>query len=254
METLKVILLAIEQGFTELLPISSSAHLILTSQLLDIEMDTYLLSVLHLGTTFALLIHFWEFLFKDFFKKEKLTMYLKIVISVIPAGIVGFLFESVIEESLRGNLIIAISLITWGIVMIWIERNKKAKEQPLQSISWKQSLTMGVAQIISLVPGGSRSGISTIAGMLTGLNKYTAIQYSFLLGLPLLLLAPIYSIWKEYPERVLSTSDFLGIFIAGGVTYLALYLLKKFSKKNWLTVFGVYRIGLGVIVILLFLL
>ena len=252
METLKVILLAIEQGVTELLPISSSAHLILTSQLLDIEMDTYLLSVLHLGTTIALLIHFWGFLFKDILKKEKLSLYLKIVISTIPAGIVGLLFESVIEESLRGNLVIAISLITWGIVMIWIERKRKENEQPLQTISWKQSLSMGIAQIISLIPGGSRSGISTIAGMLTGLNKYTAIQYSFLLGLPLLLLAPLYSILKEYPERILNSTHLLGILIAGAITYLALYLLKKFSKKNWLTLFGVYRIVLGVIVLLLF--
>lgn len=253
MEILKVIILGIEQGITELLPISSSAHLILTSQILSIEMDTYLLSVLHLGTTLALIIHFWKILFKDIFTKEKMSFYIKILLSTIPAGIIGLLFESVIEEKLRGNLIIGISLILWGVVMIIIERKSKIEEQPLEKVSWKQSLVMGISQIFAFIPGGSRSGISTIAGMLTGLNKYTAIQYSFLLGLPLLLAAPVYEIAKEYPERVLNSMDILGILIAGVVTYLALALLKKFSKKKWLTFFGVYRILLGILVILLLL-
>lgn len=254
METLKVILLAIEQGITELLPISSSAHLILTSQILKINMDTYLLSILHLGTTVALLLYFWKFLFKDILKKEKLSLYLKILISTIPAGVVGLLFESVIEDRLRGNLIIAISLIVWGVVMILVERRKEIKDQELITVSWKQSLLMGIAQIFALIPGGSRSGISTIVGMFTGLNKYTAIQYSFLLGLPLLLAAPVYQIVKDYPQRVLNISDILGIFIAGVVTYIALLLLEKYSKKKWLTVFGIYRIiiGIAVLAIILF--
>ena len=253
MELLKVIILAIEQGVTELLPISSSAHLILTSQVLDIEMDTYLLSVLHLGTTIALVIHFWSILFKDIFKKENLSFYIKILISTIPAGIVGLLFESVIEEKLRGNLIIAISLIAWGIVMILIERKSKVKEQDLRNITWKQSLLMGIGQTFALIPGGSRSGISTIVGMLTGLNKYTAIQYSFLLGLPLLLAAPIYEIYKEYPERVLNISEIIGILIAGIFTFVSLSLLKKFSKEKWLSFFGIYRILLGIFVLVLLL-
>lgn len=253
METLKVILLAIQQGITELLPISSSAHLILTSQLLKINMDTYLLSVLHLGTTIALLIYFWNFLFKDILKKEKLSLYLKILISTIPAGIVGLLFESVIEDRFRGNLIIAISLIVWGVIMILVERRKEIKQQELITVSWKQSLLMGIAQIFALIPGGSRSGITTIVGIFAGLNKYTALQYSFLLGLPLLLAAPIYEIVKEYPQRVLNITDILGIFIAGVVSYIALLLLEKYSKRKWLTVFGIYRIVLGTIVLLLFL-
>ncbi len=254
MEILKVLILGIEQGITELLPISSSAHLILTAQLLDIKMDTYLLSVLHLGTTIALILHFWNILFKDIFKKETLSFYSKILISTIPAGIVGLLFESVIEEKFRGNLIIAISLIGWGIVMILVERNKKVEEQDLRNVSWKQSLLMGIGQIFALIPGGSRSGISTIVGILSGLNKYTAIQYSFLLGLPLLLAAPIYSIYKEYPQRILNGTDILGILIAGIFTFLSLSLLKRFSKEKWLTLFGVYRIGLGIFVLILLLL
>jgi len=236
MELLKVIILGIEQGVTELLPISSSAHLILTSQILDIQMDTYLLSVLHLGTTIALVIHFWSILFKDIFKKENISFYTKILISTIPVGIVGLLFESVIEEKLRGNLIIAISLIAWGIVMVLIERKVENKEQDLKSITWKQSLLMGIGQTFALIPGGSRSGISTLVGMLS--------------GLPLLLAVPIYEIYKEYPERVLNISDILGILIAGIFTFISLSLLKKFSKEKWLTFFGIYRILLGIFVLI----
>lgn len=250
MDTLKIAVLGFLQGFTELLPVSSSAHLILTSQLLNFEIDTYLLSLLHLGTTIALLIYFYNFLFKNIFTKKKLSIYLKIVLSTIPAGIVGLLFESIIEEKLRGNLFIAISLISWGIFMILIERRKEPSEIEFEKISWKQSLIMGLSQIFALVPGGSRSGISTIFGMLTGLNKYTALQYSFLLGLPLLLATPFYQIFKEYPERVLNLKDGLGILIAGVITYIGLRLLQKYSKKNWLTLFGIYRIILGIVVLL----
>ena len=137
MDILKVSILSIIQGITEILPISSSAHLLLTSQLLNVEMDTYLLSVLHLGTTIALCIYFSSLLFKDIFKKEKLSLYVKILISTIPAGILGLLSESIIEEKLRGNTIIAISLIMWGVVMIIIERRKEPKEIDFKDISWK---------------------------------------------------------------------------------------------------------------------
>ena len=201
MELLKVVLLGLQQGITELLPISSSAHLILTARILGYEMDTYLLSVLHLGTTIALILHFWEILFKDIFKKESINFYIKILISTIPAGLIGFFFESTIEQYLRSNLVISISLIFWGILMILVERISKKKEINLKDVTLKQSLTMGIAQIFALIPGGSRSGISTVAGILTGLNKYTAIQYFFVLGLPLLLLVPIYEIFKGYPEK-----------------------------------------------------
>lgn len=137
--------------------------------------------------------------------------------------------------------------------MIYVEKKYAPKQEELTKISWKQSLVMGISQILAFVPGGSRSGITTITGMVMGLNKYTALQYSFLLGLPILILGPIYEIVKEYPQRVLNTSDILGIAIAGVITYICLTLLQKFSKRNWLTTFGIYRILLG-LSILIFLL
>lgn len=247
----KILFLAIEQGLTELLPISSSAHLILTGQLLNIEVDTYLLSVLHLGTTLALLIFFLPVLLKDFLKKNSLLFYLKIVVSSIPVAIVGLLFEDTIENILRGNIVIVMSLILWGIVMILVEKKYEQKEEvDLHKVTWKQSLIMGVAQILALIPGTSRSGITTITGILSGVNKYSALQYSFILGIPVLLGVSAFEIYKEFPTEGLSLPYIGGILVSATFGYLSLLLLKRIKREKWLTVFGYYRILLGILILL----
>jgi len=252
MEIFKIIFLAIEQGVTELLPISSSAHLILTGQLLDIEVDTYLLSVLHLGTTISLLVFFLPVLLKDFLKKDSLLFYLKIALSSIPVAIVGFLFEDTIENILRGNIIIVISLILWGIVMILVEKKYEQKEEvDLHKVTWKQSIIMGVAQILALIPGTSRSGITTVSGILAGVNKYSALQYSFILGIPVLLGVSTIQIYKEFPTQGLCPGYIGGVFVSAAFGYLALLLLKRIKREKWLTVFGYYRILLGILILLL---
>jgi len=250
MEIFKVIILAIEQGITELLPISSSAHLILTGKLIDLEADTYLLSVLHLGTTLAIIIYFAPILFKDLMEKSTHLFYLKILVSSIPVAIVGLLFQSYIEDFLRGDLLIVFSLIFWGIVMILIEkRHSQNEEENIREISWKQSIYMGTSQILALIPGTSRSGITTIAGVLSGVNKYSALQYSFILGIPVLFGTSIFQLNKYIPTEGFNISHLIGIFISAIFGYLALLFLKRIRKENWLTIFGVYRILLGVILL-----
>ena len=255
MEIFKVIILAIGQGVTELLPISSSAHLILTGELIDLETDTYLLSVLHLGTTLAIITYFTPILFKDLKQKSTHIFYLKIIVSSIPVAIVGFLFQSYIENFLRGYLFIIFSLIFWGVVMILIEeKNTQNQEENLKKISWKQSLYMGTSQILALIPGTSRSGITTIAGVLSGVNKYSALQYSFILGIPVLFGTSVFQLNKSIPTEGFYLSHLIGIFVSAVFGYLALLFLKKIRKDNWLTIFGVYRIVLGVILIFVLLL
>lgn len=254
MEIFKIIFLAIEQGITELLPISSSAHLILTGQLLNIEVDTYLLSVMHLGTSLALLIFFAPTLFKDFLKKNSLLFYIKIAVSIIPVAVIGLLFQDTVENILRKNIVIVISLIVWGVAMIMIEREYNDKEEiDLHSITWKQSLVMGISQILALIPGTSRSGITTLSGILTGVNKYSALQYSFILGIPTLLGATTYEILKEGNLKEFSYEYLIGILISAIFGYLSLLLLKKIKKTNWLTIFGYYRIALGIVILLVIL-
>lgn len=250
MEIFKVILLAIEQGITELLPISSSAHLILTGKLVGFEANTYILAILHLGTTLAIVIYFAPTLFKEIFKKETSSFYLKIFVSTIPAAIVGFFLQSIIEGILRGEIFIALSLIFWGVVMILVERKYEEKlESNLREISWKQSLTMGFAQIIALIPGTSRSGITTIAGILSGVNKYSALQYSFLLGIPILLGTSIYGIYQYSPKEGFSIMHFIGILFSSVFAYLSLILLRNIKKEKWLSIFGYYRIFLGIVLL-----
>jgi len=254
-------ILAIIQGITELLPISSSGHLILLGEYFNISITTLILSTFHLGTTLAIILFFREKLFKNLFTKEKLLFYIKILVASIPAGIVGFLFEELISERLRATWIIAVSLIVWGIVMILMEQKKKDNNgKNLEAISWKQSLSIGISQTLALIPGTSRSGITTITGILVGLDKYTALEYSFILGIPVLLGSSMYGILKEILMVGELTSTILSVsvikitvmailpFIIG---YIALILLKKFQKKNWLTCFGMYRIVLGILILLL---
>lgn len=260
MEVLKIALLGFIQGITELLPISSTGHLILIGKFLEIPTTTLLLSVLHLGTTIAIIFFFRKELFKKFFTKEKFNFYLKIIISSIPAGVTGILLEEMIDEKLHDTWIIAVSLIFWGIIMIAMERKKKVSETDIEHVSWKQSLTMGFGQVFALIPGTSRSGVTTVAGMLSGLDKYTSLEYSFLLGIPVLLGGSMYEIAKNIlslEEPIVGFDIFTTIVRIGAVviipmivSYIALLLLQRFKKKNWLTLFGVYRIVLGILILI----
>lgn len=261
MEIIKIGILSIIQGIIELLPISSSAHLILLGKLMNIDTTSFLLSVFHFGTTLAIIVFFREKLFKNFFTKEKLIFYLKIIVSTIPAAIVGFLFQDIIEEKLRAEWIIAVSLIVLGIAMIILEKKEKAEYDPnVENITWKQSLIMGFGQIFALIPGTSRSGVTTVAGIFAGMDKYSALEYSFILGIPILLGSSGYEIIKEISsiqEPITSTIIYASLvkilvvavvpFLVG---YIALVVLKRFKKKNWLTVFGIYRIALGIIILI----
>jgi undecaprenyl-diphosphatase len=252
MVILKHLLLAFVQGATELLPISSSAHLLISSEILNFDSTTYFLTTLHLGTTLALILYFSKVLFKDIFSKAKMSLSLKIFVSSIPAGIIGLLFQTFIEKTLRAPIFLSISLIVWGIAMIILERNNhKRAETEIEDVTWIESLIMGVAQSLALIPGTSRSGITTITGIILGLNKFTALQYSFLLGLPVLIGASGYELMKETNINSFGIDEILGIITAGIVGYFSILLLKRFRKKNWLTVFGIYRIILGGLLLLL---
>lgn len=249
METIKLLVLAIVQGVTELLPISSSGHLLLISQVLDFEADTLFMTTLHFGTTLAILIYFGKVLFKDIFKREKWSFYIKVVVASIPAAIAGFMLQDLIEGVFRSNIFISVSLILWGIVMIVLERLVKNKEVEIESVGWKSVIMMGFAQALALIPGTSRSGITTIAGITSGIGKFSALQFSFILGLPVLLGASAYEFIKEVPNSSFGWNDLLGMVIAGLVGFACLRLLERFKKGNWLTFFGVYRIVLGLVVL-----
>jgi undecaprenyl-diphosphatase len=263
MEPLKLLILAIVQGVSELLPISSSAHVIIFGEIMNLQISTLLLTSLHIGTSLAILAFFAKKLFKNFFTKKKWSFYLKVIVSVIPAGVLGILFETKIEDFLRANWIMAASLIFWGILMIIAQkRDMGQKEQDWEEITWKQSITMGFAQAIALIPGTSRSGVTTLAGIALGLDQYAALSYSFVLGLPVLLGSSLWEIlkaMKSNPSLLNNIVDpnnlvkiIIILFVPMILGIIALMTLDKVKKEKWLSTFGIYRIILGLVILAIF--
>ncbi len=263
MENLKLFLIGIVQGITELLPVSSTGHIIILGRNLGIgETSSSLLVLFHLGSTIAILIFFGKILFKNLFTPRKWIFFLKVIVATIPAAITGFFFEELVEQKLRGTSVIAFSLIIWGIVMIVLEKRKKGNANPMveniEDITWKQAIITGLAQVIALIPGTSRSGITTIAGILSGIDKYAALEFSFILSVPILMGSFIWFLLRDsISETLLSTGvssvpiGFAIIFFSSLVFGLiTLLVLRRVQKKNWLTFFGIYRIFLGIVLLI----
>ncbi|MDD4381848.1 MAG: undecaprenyl-diphosphate phosphatase [Candidatus Dojkabacteria bacterium] len=255
MENIKLLVLAIVQGISELLPVSSSGHLIFLGHLMEIDVSTLLLTTLHLGTSIALVIFFRKTLFKDLFTKKKISFYLKILISIIPIAIIGAVFEHRIEEALRAHWIIAAALIFWGVVMIVVDNVKiKVKYKSLEDIPLGKSIIIGVSQIFALIPGTSRSAVSTITGILLGLDKFTSLEYTFIMGIPVLLGSSIWEILKNIQGTDYTLPPIVTLLIVLVVPlivgYICLLLLKRVKKNKWLTVFGIYRIIIGLFILI----
>ena len=183
------------------------------------------------------------------------------MISIIPLGTIGILYEQKIEEILRFNWIIAVSLIFWGIVMILVDVYKRdMPERKVENISLRNSIIIGLSQILALIPGTSRSGIAILAGMATGFDKYNALEYSLILGVPILMGSSIWEIFKAVsvqnqnfsyyldPESFLKLGIIFAVpFIVG---YLSLIVLSKVKKEKWLLTFGIYRMVIGILILL----
>lgn len=264
MESIKLFFIGVVQGITELLPVSSTGHILILGKALGIQtFSSSLLVLFHLGTTIAVLIFFWKDLFKGFFTKEKWILYLKVFIASLPVAFVGLLLEEMISEKLRSIWVIAISLIVWGVVMIILEKKQEGRKESIreiEKITWKQTIIIGFAQVIALIPGTSRSGITTIAGMLAGLEKYLALRFSLILSIPVLS-GTFLLVLRENPikETILFTGvpsvieGFAIIFLSTLLFGLAtLFLLRKIQKKNWLKIFGIYRIILGILLLIIY--
>jgi undecaprenyl-diphosphatase len=182
------------------------------------------------------------------------------LLASIPAALAGFLLDDYIASTLHGSTVIAISLIVVGFLFILFENIKtdREKRDPEDIPLWKM-LIIGIGQTLALIPGTSRSGITTLTGMMMGLEKYSAFKFSFILGIPVLLGSALYQILKEYlavtSPTLFSASVVIAktapfILITFVIGYLALLLVSKFKKSKWLTLFGVYRIIVGILILL----
>jgi undecaprenyl-diphosphatase len=261
METLQVILLALIQGLTEFLPISSSAHLILPSQILgwadqglsfDVAVNT--------GSLFAVIIYFrYEIiaLAKAWFtslaskqqtQESKLAWW--IILATIPAVIVGFTAKEFIETHFRNTLVIAITTIFFGLLLWLADRMSKAQLNEFQ-MGWKKALLIGIAQAMALIPGTSRSGATMTAALMLGLTREAAARFSFLMSVPVSFGAALL-VTKDLvssPDPIDYQALGLGIVVSFFAAYLCIHFFLKFISKIGMTPFVLYRLALGAVLL-----
>jgi len=271
---LDAILLGIIQGITEFLPISSTGHLTLAGKLLNLisrehpEQWTAFIAVIQLGTMLAVLIYFYKDLYgivKDFinenlfsrrsFSNQNLNSKLGwlIIVGTIPIVVMGLLFKQQIEGAFTKNLyVIALSLIVLGIILFVAEKISKFKKE-IDQISIFDSIMIGIAQAISLIPGSSRSGTTITAGLFLGLKRDVAARFSFLLSVPAILASGLLQLYEAL--SFINSDMIINLIISTLVSaisgYLAIDFLIKYLKKKSTIIFVVYRIILGLSILIL---
>lgn len=265
LEILKAIFLGIVQGITEWLPVSSTGHMILVDQFLHLAgskkfVDTFLV-VIQFGSILAVLILFFEklnpFSKKKTSKAKKATwdLWFKVVIAVIPSGIIGVLFEDQISAVLFKPSVVAAALIVYGVIMIWLEnRHKKPKITKFSQLSYKTAFLIGMFQVLALVPGTSRSGSTIIGATLLGTSRFIAAEFSFFLAIPTMFGASVLKLM--HAGFAFSGFEWLIILVGSLTAFIVSIVVIKFFleyiKKHDFKAFGVYRIVLGLIVFIYF--
>jgi len=267
MSILQAIVLGVVQGLTEFLPVSSSGHLIFIPKLFGwpdqgISFDVFI----HLATLLAVVVFFrqkiWSILksciqYKSQKQEDVLNRKLFgfIILSIIPAGIVGFFGGDWIEENLRSPIIVAIDMMFWGLVLGAAEwwSKKKNNNQNFGDMNIQKASVMGIAQAIALLPGTSRSGITMTSGIFAGLTKKSAAEFSFLMSIPIIALAGAVDVLKMTQGGVgeIGIAPLVAGFLAAAISgFLAITLLLKMIEKWSLKPFVIYRIIMGILILI----
>lgn len=272
LEILKVILLGIVEGITEWLPISSTGHLILVDEFVKLNASDAFKEmfnvVIQLGAIMAVVVLYFHKLNPFSPKKTKeqkvqtMDLWFKVVVACIPAAVLGILFDDWMEEHFHNYIVVSIMLIVYGVLFIVIENwNKKNKPSvtALSNLTYKTALLIGVFQVLSLVPGTSRSGATIIGALLLGVSRYVAAEFTFFLAIPVMFGASGIKLLKFFMEGAGMTGMEIvmlgvGCVVAFVISIIAIKFLMGYIKKNDFKVFGWYRIILGVLVLGYFLL
>lgn len=258
MDIFHAIALAIVEGLTEFLPISSTGHMILTSSVMGIEKDefTKLFEIaIQLGAILSVVVLYW----KKFFDFSKWQFYLKLIVAVIPALVFGKLLSDKIDALLESPTTVAISLLAGGIVLLFFDNLfQKGEIKEEKDISFSKGFIIGCWQCLAMIPGVSRSAASIIGGMQQNLSRNIAAEFSFFLAVPTMAAATGYKLLKTFsthPEILKDKHNLymlaLGNMIALIVAMLAIKFFIRFLQKNGFKLFGWYRIVLGAIVLIL---
>ena len=267
MSTLEAIIIAIVEGLTEYLPVSSTAHMIFTSSILGIQEDNFVKMFeycIQFGAILAVVALYW----RKFFDFKRLNFYVKLACAVVPALILGKIFSDKIDAILEKPIPIAIVLVIGGVILLFID---KAFKNPTilreEDITIKQAVIIGFWQCLAMMPGTSRSAASIIGGMQQKLSREVAAEFSFFLAVPTMLAVTVYSLtlktWEEGGiemkgyELLASNSDKLGLFLLGNLIafVVAIFAIKFFVgviKKYGFKMWGWYRIIVGVLLLIYF--
>lgn len=270
-EIFKVIILGIVEGITEWLPISSTGHLILVDEFIKLNASEAFKEmfnvVIQLGAILAVVVLYFHKLNPFSSKKpqeekiQTIELWLKVVVACIPAGVLGILFDDWMEAHFHNYVVVSIMLIVYGVLFILIE-NWNKKQAPtvtkLSNLSYKTALLIGAFQVLSLIPGTSRSGATIIGALLLGVSRYVAAEFTFFLAIPVMFGASAIKLLKFFMEGAgISGMEIamlsVGCVVSFAVSVIAIKFLMGYIKKNDFKVFGYYRIILGLLVLLYFL-
>ncbi len=266
-EILKSIFLGIVEGITEWLPISSTGHMILVDEFIKLDVSKEFLDmfmvVIQLGAILAVLVLYFHKL-NPFSRKKTLTerkqtwsLWLKVIIACLPAAVIGLIFDDKINELFFNAWTIAITLIVYGVLFIIVEifnRKRKPKVRELSQLPYTMAFLIGVFQLLALIPGTSRSGITIITALLLGASRFVAAEFTFFLAIPVMVGASALKLVKfgfSYTGMEIAVL-IAGVLTAFLVSILAIKFLMKYIKKHDFKIFGVYRILLGIAVIVYF--
>lgn len=264
---LKIILIGIIEGITEWLPVSSTGHMLLFDAFVPLGMSEsfkeMFFVVIQLGAVMAVVTVFWRKMLpvsvynkKVTIERQSVEMWLKVAVACVPLGIAGLLFDSWLEEKFGTPLTIAAMLIIYGILFIAVE-NRNGKQPPkifsLQGIDFKTAVLIGLFQVLSLVPGTSRSGATIVGALLLGVSRTAAAEFTFFLAVPTMLGASAFKILKfgfDFSQNEL-VSLIIGMAVAYAVSMLAINFLMNYVRRKDFKAFGIYRIILGTAILLL---
>ena len=287
LEFIKVVILGIVEGITEWLPISSTGHMILVDEFIKMDMTTefkdFFLVVIQLGAILAVVVLYWSKLWpfyirqipkkkkaqiarknpfsrivltfvEKFCDKDKWILWFKILVACIPTIVIALPFNDFIEEKFNNYVVVAIALIVYGILFIVIENYNKRRRPTctnLENLSFKTALIIGLFQVLSVVPGTSRSGSTIIGGILAGTSRTVAAEFTFFLGIPVMFGASLLKILK-FGFSFTGTEVMIlivGMVVAFVVSIIAIKFLMGYIKKHDFKAFGWYRIALGILVL-----
>lgn len=249
MNIFEAVIIAIVEGLTEFLPVSSTGHMIITQELLGMTIDDFVKAFtvnIQFGAILSVIVLYWKRFFKSF------DFYYKLFVAFIPAAIVGFLAMDLIDRMLGSVLIVAIMLVVGGVVLVFVDRWFK-KSDPKKEVTYRSAFMIGLFQIIAMIPGVSRSAATIIGGMTQGHDRKTAAEFSFFLAVPTMFAAASYKLLKNY--EVITAQNLPVLLIGNLVAFVvAMIAIKSFIAlltRYGFKAFGYYRIVVGLAIIIM---